>query len=70
MLDPYGDDDEDFDLNFLLNRNANVIELATNVFTSDKIPEMSDAQNDVPSSTVRSFSSISNKTDLGNTYAR
>lgn len=48
MLDPYGDDDEDFDLNFLLNRNAKVIELGTTVFTRDKIPSMHDVGKESP----------------------
>lgn len=40
MINPYGDDDEDFDLSYLLNRHAKVINLGTNILTSEMCPPM------------------------------
>lgn len=42
MINPYGDDDEDFDLNFLLNRHAKVINLGTNIVTRESCPPLSE----------------------------
>lgn len=42
MINPYGDDDEDFDLSYLLNRHAKVINLGTNIITSESCPPMKD----------------------------
>nr|CAH0107821.1 unnamed protein product [Daphnia galeata] len=42
MINPYGEDDEDFDLSYLLNRHSEVINLGTNILTSDRCPPMED----------------------------
>ena len=42
MINPYGDDDEDFDLSYLLNRHAKVINLGTNILTSETCPPIDD----------------------------
>ncbi|XP_032798664.2 bestrophin-2 [Daphnia magna] len=40
MIHPLGEDDEDFNLSFLLNRNVKVINVGTHAFTSDMCPPM------------------------------
>ena len=42
MVNPHGEDDEDFNLSFLLNRHAKVINLGTNIYTDDLCPPMED----------------------------
>ena len=42
MINPYGEDDEDFDLSYLLNRHSEVINLGTNILTSERCPQMED----------------------------
>ncbi|EFX64654.1 hypothetical protein DAPPUDRAFT_66073 [Daphnia pulex] len=42
MINPHGEDDEDFNLSFLLNRHAKVINIGTNIFTDEMCPPMED----------------------------
>lgn len=42
MVNPHGEDDEDFNLSFLLNRHAKVINIGTNIFTEEMCPHMED----------------------------
>jgi bestrophin, other len=42
MVNPHGEDDEDFNLSFLLNRHAKVINIGTNIFTEGMCPPMED----------------------------
>lgn len=42
MINPHGEDDEDFNLSFLLNRHAKVINIGTNIFTDRMCPPMED----------------------------
>ena len=42
MINPYGDDDEDFDLNYLINRHKEVIHLGSDVMSSDRCPPLAE----------------------------
>lgn len=70
MINPYGEDDEDFDLSFLLNRHSKVINLGTNILTSDRCPPMEDASLQIAAAAGIHTPKNSERTSLKNRFTQ